>query len=102
MPPAFAVSVAACAVLTDAMSATKPALVAVAGTVTDAGTKTEPLLLASATVTPLAGAEPVSTTVQESLSAPVIDTLLQFTELTVGTTEVPVPLNPTETAGALL
>jgi len=102
VPPAVAVRVAACAVLTDAMLAMKPALVEVAGTVIVAGTTTELLLLASATVTPLEGAEPVSTTVQESLSAPVIDKLLQLTELTAGTIEVPVPLRLTATAGALL
>ena len=80
----------------------KLTLVAAGGTVTDPGTVTALLLLASATTIPVDGAEPVSVTVQESLSAPVIDMLLQMTELTVGGTIVPAPLKLTETIGALL
>lgn len=102
MLPVLAVRLAVCVVLTEETAALKLAPVAVAGIVTDAGTTTALLLLARATVTPPVGAEPVSVTLQESLNAPVIDSLLQLTELTVGVVVLPVPLSATETDGALL
>lgn len=102
MLPVVAVRFAICAEETEAMLALKPAVVAVAGTVTNGGMTTELLLLANATLIPPVGAEPVSVTVQESLSAPVIDVLPQAIELTVGVTAVPAPLRAIETAGALL
>jgi hypothetical protein len=97
-----AVKFAVWAVLTEFTIAVKVALAAVAGMLIDAGTPTELLLLASATVIPPVGAEPVSDTVQRSLSAPVMDVLLQVTELIVGVADVPAPLRLTDTAGALL
>jgi len=100
--PVVAVKVADCAVLTAATFAVNVAVVAAAGTVTDAGTVTELLELASATVRPPVGAEPERLTLQESLSDPVIEALPQLTELTVGATDVPVPLRLTTAAAALL
>jgi hypothetical protein len=78
------------------------ALVAPAATVTLLGNVTALLLLASATVRPPVGAAPERVTVQASLSAPVIEVLLQETALTVGATEVPVPLRLTDALDALL
>lgn len=102
MLPDVAVTFAVCAVLTEVTLAVKLALFAVAGMVIDAGTTTELLLLASATVTPPVGAEPVRATLQVSLNAPVMDVLLQVSELTVGVTDEPAPLRLMETTGALL
>jgi len=96
-----AVRVAVCAVVTEATVAVKEALVAPAAMVTLAGTVTALLLLASATVSPPVGAAPDRVTVHESLSAPVIELLLQETALTVGATEVPVPLRLTDALDAL-
>src|SRR5580692_311186 len=78
-PPALAVRVTACAVVTDDTVAVNPALVALAGTTTVAGPVTAALLLVTETLTPPlpAGAGPLSVTVQASLPAPVIDALLQ-------------------------
>lgn len=92
-PPALAVSVTACAVLTDEMVAVKLALVAPAGTVTDAGTVTAELLLARPTAIPPPAAAAFSVTVQLSVPAVVIDPLLQLNALSTGT---PVPLKLTE------
>ena len=78
------------------------ALVAVAGTVTEPGTVTALLLLTRLTLMPPAGAGPDKFTVQASASDPVIEVLLQDTELTVGETAVPVPLRLTAVVGALL
>lgn len=94
--PDDALTVADCAVVTDATLAVKDAALAVAGTVTELGTVTALLLLESATVTPPVGAVPDNVTVHESLSAPVIEVLPQETPLTVGAAEVPVPLRVTE------
>lgn len=100
--PVVAVIVADCALLTEATFAVNDALVAVAGTVTEPGSVTEPLLLASPTLTPPVGADPDKLTEHESASEPVIDVLLQETELTVGVTAVPVPLRFTVAVGASL
>jgi len=77
-PPACAVSVAVCDVVTDDTVAANPALVAPAGTSTEAGTARAALLLLSATVRPPDGAAAVSETVQRSLPVPLIDPLAQF------------------------
>jgi hypothetical protein len=88
-PPAVAVSVAVCSVLTDEAVAVNPALEAPAATVTDAGTVTAALLLARFTVRGPAAA-PVSVTVQASVAAPVSDALPHVTPFTAG---CPVPLS---------
>jgi hypothetical protein len=93
-PPVLAVRVTDCAVVTELTAAVNPALVALAGTITVAGTVTAVLLLLNPTLTPLPPAAELSVTVQLSLPAPVIDTLLQDTELNVPGTAVPVPLSP--------
>jgi len=100
--PVVAVSVADCALLTDATFAVNAALVAVAGTMTDPGTVTAALLLDSPTLNPPVGAEPDKLTVQESASDPVIEMLLQFTALTVGVPVAPVALRLIADVGALL
>jgi hypothetical protein len=100
--PVVAVTVADCALVTEATFAVKVALVAVAGTVTTLGTVTALLLLARPTLTPPVGAEPDRLTVHESASVPVIELLLQLTALTVGATVDPVPLRLTVAVGALL
>src|SRR5690348_1852063 len=58
-PPACAVSVAVCELVTVETTAANPALLAPAGTVTELGTTTALLLLPSATVRPPLGAAPV-------------------------------------------
>lgn len=100
--PLVAVMVADCALLTDATLAVNAALVAVAGTVTEPGTVTELLLLPSATLTPPVGADPDKLTVQLSASVPVMEVLEQESPLTVGVTEVPVPLRLTMGVDAVL
>ncbi len=100
--PVVAVSVADCALVTEAAFAVNVALAAVAGTVTELGTVTALLLLLRDTVTPTVGAEPDRLTVHVSASDPVIEVLPQFTALTVGITVVPVPLRLTAAVGALL
>jgi hypothetical protein len=102
VPPAVAVSVTDCALLTEETFAVNVALVAVAGTVTELGTETALLLLERVTLTPPLGAEPDRLTVHISASDPVIDVLPQFTALTVGVTVVPVPLRLTVAVVALL
>ena len=77
-PPALAVRVAVCAVVTDAAVAVNPALVAPAGTVTLAGTVTAELLLARLIVIPPLVAAALNVTVQLSVPAPVIVPLVQF------------------------
>ena len=81
--PALAVRVAVCAVLTEVTVAVKVALLALAFTSTEVGTVTAPLLLARRTVNPPLAAAPFSFTVQLSVPAPVIDGLLQLSELRV-------------------
>jgi hypothetical protein len=78
------------------------ALVAVAGTVIELGTVTELLLLPSATLTPPLGAVPDSVTVQESANFPVMEVLAQVSPLSVGVTEVPVPVRLTMGVDAVL
>jgi hypothetical protein len=90
--PALAVSVTACAVVTDDTVAVNPALVAFAATVTEAGTVTAALLLARLTVKPPVPAAALSVTVQLSLPAPVIDALLQERALNTPAPAVPVPV----------
>ena len=83
-PLAFAVSVAACAELTDEAVAVKVALVAPCKTVAVAGRVTAELLLDRVTICPPAGAGPVSVTVQASVPAPVMEALVQESALTSG------------------
>ena len=97
-----AVSVADCAVDTEATLAVNVALEAVAGTVTDAGTDTELLLLDKPTVTPPVGAEPESVTVHESDNDPVSEVVPHVNPLTVGARAVPVPLKLTVAVEAVL
>ena len=101
-PFSFAVSVAVCAVLTDATVAVNPAVEMPAGTDTLPGTVTELLLLASATLSPPVGAGPDRLTVHPSAREPVIELLAQDNPLTVGAVVVPVPLKLTLAVGALL
>jgi hypothetical protein len=91
-PPALAVRVAVCAVLTEETVAVKVAVVEPAATVTVAGTVTDELLLARLTAKPPVGAAAFSVTVQLSVPAPVIEPLVQLSALSIGT---PVPLRPT-------
>ena len=93
-PPALAVRVTDCAVVTDDTVAVNPALVALAGTTTVAGTVTEALLLVRPTLTPPLPAAELSVTVHVSLPAPVMDALLQESPLNTPGTAVPVPVRP--------
>ena len=93
-PPALAVRVTDCAVVTDDTVAVNPALVALAGTTTVAGTVTEALLLVRPTLTPPLPAAELSVTVHVSPPAPVIDTLVQDSPLNTPGTAVPVPVRP--------
>jgi hypothetical protein len=97
--PVVAVRVADCDELTDATVAVNPALVDVAGTVTEEGTETALLLLDRLTATPPLGADPVRVTVHASVPAPVMEALVQYIALTVGATEVPVPVRATVAVG---
>ena len=100
MPPALAVNVAACAVVTDETEAVNAALVALAATVTVAGTLTAALLLDRLTLNPPLGATALSDTVQASLPAPVMDVLLHEIALNPAVVDgVPVPLRLTPTVG---
>jgi hypothetical protein len=76
-PPALAVSVTDCAVLTADAVAVNPALVALAGTVIEAGIVTALLLLDRLTGNPPLGAAELNVTVQASVPAPVNVELLQ-------------------------
>jgi hypothetical protein len=78
VPPALAVRVAVCAVLTAEIVAEKLALVAPSATVTDVGTVTAVELLERLTAWPPAGAAASSVTVQLSVAAPISEALLQF------------------------
>jgi hypothetical protein len=88
--PALAVSVTACADVTDDTVAVNPALVAFAGTINVAGTVTAALLLARLTVRPPLTGAAVNITVQLSLPDSVIDALLQENVLNVAAALVPV------------
>lgn len=94
-PPAVAVRVAVCAVLTAAAAAVNPALEAPPATVTDAGTVTTLLLLVRLTTVAFVADED-SITVHASVPAPVSDALLHETALTAadaGDAPCPVPVN---------
>ena len=91
-PPALAVRVTACAVVTDATVAVNPTLLALAGTTTVAGTVTAALLLVRPTLRPPLPAAAVKVTVQLSLPDPVIDALLQESALNAAGAVVPVPV----------
>lgn len=93
-PPALAVRVTDCAVVTELTAAVNPALVALVGTITVVGTVTAALLLLNPKLTPPLPAAEFRVTVQLSLPAPVSEVLLQETELNVPATAVPVPLSP--------
>ena len=80
-PPAEAVKVAVCAVLTDEMVAVNPALAAPAGTVTEEGTVTALLSLDRLTASPPDPAAADRLTVQASVPAPVTEPLLQVSPL---------------------
>ena len=75
--PALAVSVTACAVVTDETFAVNPALVVFAGTTSVAGTVTAALLLIRLTLRPPLPGAAVRVTVQLSVPDSVIDALLQ-------------------------
>jgi hypothetical protein len=90
--PALAISVTACADVTDDTVAVNPALVAFAGTINVDGTVTAGLLLARFTLRPPVPAAKVSVTVQLSLPDSVIDALLQESALNAAGTAVPVPV----------
>lgn len=75
-PPAVAVMVAVCVVLTAETVAVKGAVVAPAATVTEVGTLTAELLLARATANPSLGAAADNEIAQASEAAPVKDPLL--------------------------
>jgi hypothetical protein len=79
--PALAVSVTACADVTDDTFAVNPALAAFAATFTVAGTVTAALLLARLTLIPPYPAARVRVTVQLSLPNPVMDALPQESAL---------------------
>ncbi len=90
--PALAVSVTACAVLTDETVAVNAALVALAGTAKLAGTATAVLLLDRLTLCPPLPAAPLKVTVQLSVPEPVMEPLAQESPLNTGALATPVPL----------
>ena len=92
VPPALAVSVAVCAVLTAEVVAEKLALVAPAATVREVGTVTAVELLDKLTAKPPLGAAAFSVAVQLSVAAPVSELLEQLSPLSIG---CPVPLSAT-------
>jgi len=100
--PVVAVSVADCALVTEATFAVNAAAVAPAATDTVAGTVIELLLLAMETFKPPVGAGPDKLTVHPSAREPVIELLVQDNALTVGVVVVPVPLKLTVAGVALL
>jgi hypothetical protein len=89
VPPALAVSVAVCAVLTVETAAWKLALVAPAATVTEAGTVTAVELLDRLTTWPPVGAAAFNVTVQLSFAALVSEALAHVRLLGIA---CPVPL----------
>jgi hypothetical protein len=99
---ALAVTVADCAVLTEATVAVKDAVEAPDATVTLAGIVTDVELLARATVCPPDGAAELNETVQAVVPEPVNEAVPQDKPLTVTATVVPAPLRLTVAAGALL
>jgi hypothetical protein len=91
VPPAEAVSVTVCAVLTEVTVAVKVALPAPAATLTEDGTATAVLLLARLTANPPDAAAAFNDTVQLSVPVPDIELLVQVSPVNTGT---PVPLRP--------
>ena len=89
-PFAVPVRVAVCAVVTAEAVTMKTAVADPLGTVMDAGTVTALLLLERSTVKPPLPAAEVRVTLQDSVTAPVSDVLLQETTLSAGGTW-PVP-----------
>ena len=101
-PPALAVRVAVCGVMTEDTVAVKLALVAPAGTVIETGKVTALLLLVRLAVNPPLAAAEVNVKVQLSVPATVIDPLMQLSELKVGAlaaVAVPVPFKLTDSVG---
>ena len=96
MPPAVAVRVAFCAVVTEAIVALKPMLEAPAGTVTEAGTVTAVFELDRLTARPPVPAAADRLTVQASVPAPVIEFWLQLRLLRTPGAARPMPLRVTE------
>ena len=101
-PPALAVSVTDCAVVTDDTVAVNPTLVALAETATVAGTVTAALLLVRPTVTPPPPASELSVTEQVSFPDPMTDALLQERALNPAADAVPVPVVPVVLVPAVL
>jgi hypothetical protein len=89
VPPALAVKVAVCEVLTAVTVAEKLAVVAPAATVTLPGTVTAELLLARLTANPPVAAAELNVTVQLSVPAPLNDPVVQLRALSEG----PLPFN---------
>ena len=102
MVPAVAVSVAVCAVVTEATAAEKATPLELAGTVTVAGRVTAGSLLERLTLRPPLPAAPLRVTVQASVPAPVIEPGVQERALSVPCTAVPVPLRPITADGLLV
>jgi hypothetical protein len=95
-PPALAVNVTVCGVLTAGTLTAKLADVDPAATVAEAGTVTEASLLDSPIANPPLGAAAFSVAVQLSVPAPVIDELAQLKppKVAAAVAAVPVPLIP--------
>lgn len=94
-PLAAAVRIAFWAIVTDDMVDIKLALVAPEATVTEVGTETAEMLLESATVSPPEPAGAVRITVQLSVPAPVIESLIHVRPLSAPGAVSPVPLSTT-------
>jgi hypothetical protein len=92
LPPALAVRVTLCAVLTELTVAVNPALVCPAETLIEAGTVTAELLLDRFTFSPAPGAEVLSVTAQVTVPEPVMAPLLQDSALKATCAAIPVPL----------
>ena len=90
LPPALAVSVTLCDVLTELTVAVNPALVCPAGMLMDAGTVTAELLLDRLAAKPPLAAAAFNVAVQLSVPALVIELLEQVNPVSTGT---PAPLN---------
>lgn len=92
-PPALAVKVDVCGVVTALTVALNVAVVAPSATVTEEGTVTAALLLVKATEVPPLGAAVLSVTVQASVPGPTTEALAQVNALATGVAlAVPVPL----------
>src|SRR5208283_15082 len=101
-PPALAVRVAVCGLLTESTVAVKLALVEPAATITVAGTATALLLLARTTVTPPFPAAALIVTPQLAVAGPVNESLAQLNPLRAAVfVAAPVPLRLTANAPKL-